>query len=199
MEDWAQRVKALKAAQHRQVMQVELHLETTPRDSRFSAALLDLMKKHDATPKDAANAAAIGQRCDEMLKQETRAFFAKVVAANTRKWQTLRGKLEEERKTIRYPVGASLQSASAHSKPGGVTAADLDREAERLEIDYHQNWFKYESLHLQVSPAHSCILPSFVFGSFRAFPGLGQGVILIECLLGRTVATCGRKRSNRKP
>ncbi len=154
MEDMVSKVKALKQAQLLQIAQLELILETTPRDSRFSASLLELMKKEETLLRGSTtvNAQAVVQRVDEMLRHETQAFFAKVSAQNARKWQTLRTKLEDERKALRQTSHSAQHAyASSSSKPTfqSCSAADLDKEAERLELDYYNNWLQYEMLHLQ--------------------------------------------------
>lgn len=148
MDDAQHRARALKRAQLRQVTALELQLETTPRDSRFSNTLLDLMKKEESSIREGSS--AVVQKVDEMLRQETKAFFNKVVGQNTRRWAALEAKLTEERRALRPSTAqAPPAMAAAPSKPAQYTAADLDREAERLDVDYFRNWQRYEGLHLQ--------------------------------------------------
>lgn len=151
MEDTLQRLSALKRAQLKQIAQLDLQLETTPRDSRFSTALLDLMKKEETLLRDSTSAANVVQKVDDMLKQETRAFFAKVTGSNARKWQALRSKLKDDRKQLRL---IATSPPPPTSKPNHITAAELEREEERLEMDYYQNWHHYETIHLQVRVGH---------------------------------------------
>eukprot|EP01031_Cornospumella_fuschlensis_P038195 gene38195-46411_t len=142
MADERRRVKAAMLSQHRQLNNLELQMETTPRDSRFSHTLLELMRKEETMTSDAPGALAVSQKVDEMLKQETQAFFHKVAQQNMRKLTTLRSKLAEERRH----VAAHAPPPSAPSRPG---MSELEREAERLEHHYYANWQSIEALHLQ--------------------------------------------------
>lgn len=90
MTDEKRRLKAAKLSQHRQINSLELQLETTPRDSRFSHTLLELMRKEETMANESPGAQAVSQKVDEMLKQETQAFFHKVCVSMQSIWSFLK-------------------------------------------------------------------------------------------------------------
>lgn len=121
--------------------------------------------------RDSANntsaTAAVVQKVDDLLKQETRAFFNKVTSHNMKKWQSVRNRQHQERKAMQSQINEAVAAGTSFSAgavrpaplaaPGGaVGAIDLDREAQRLLVDYYKNWQHYELIHLQVRK-----LPSF--------------------------------------
>eukprot|EP01039_Chlorochromonas_danica_P007243 gene7243-8012_t len=166
MEEVIKRVKELKSDQLRQIVELELQLETTPRDSRFSNTLIEMMRKEETMLRDSANntsaTAAVVQKVDDLLKQETRAFFNKVTSHNMKKWQSVRNRQYQERRAIQTQINEAVTATSSSSAgavrsaplaaAGGavaVGAIDLDREAQRLLVDYYKNWQHYELIHLQ--------------------------------------------------
>lgn len=154
-----------------QLNQVDLNLETTPRDSRYSNGLLDLMKKEEIMLKDPNSPATktIVQRVDDSLRLETKSFFAKLTNANLRKWEALQDKLKKDREALKQEFLRELQAVegglkgfaeisslsadvnrSKRQSPNHVyTLEDIEREEARLEVDYYKNWHQYEMVHLQ--------------------------------------------------
>lgn len=168
------RLEALKKIHHNQCAQLDLALETTIRDSKYSNNLMELMRRED-TMKDTSSTSAkqISQKIDDSLRGETKAFFVKVAQTNSRKWDLLSEKLKREREQLKNelmgrvfgvdPTGIAMRIAanphlerkeesrnnnnSANNRV--VTTADIEKESARLEVDYYSNWFRYESHHLQ--------------------------------------------------
>eukprot|EP00599_Poterioochromonas_sp_BG-1_P009733 CAMPEP_0173139554 /NCGR_PEP_ID=MMETSP1105-20130129/4328_1 /TAXON_ID=2985 /ORGANISM="Ochromonas sp., Strain BG-1" /LENGTH=435 /DNA_ID=CAMNT_0014052309 /DNA_START=207 /DNA_END=1514 /DNA_ORIENTATION=+ len=172
--------KMIQTKQQRlyQLNQLDLNLETTPRDSRYSNNLMELMKKEEVLLKDPSSAAtkSILQKVDDSLRAETRAFFHKLVVQNVKKYEQLQEKFAKEREQFKHDLLRELQQKydssityhdlidnttgvlypSSHSPAGRApspnhvfTAEDLEREEERLQIDYYSHWHEYEMLHLQ--------------------------------------------------
>lgn len=155
-----------------QLNQLDLNLETTPRDSRYSNHLLELMKKEESASKDPHSSAtkALFQKVDDSLRAETRSFFNKLVHQNLKKYHLLQEKFSKERDHLKQellkelqqsvdssvtyqdlcpPPSSSSQLISRPFSPNHVyTYEDIEREEERLNADYFQHWFEYESLHL---------------------------------------------------
>jgi len=165
MEKWCEdaksRIKALKKSHNLQRIQLELAFETAPRDSRYSNTLIDMMKKEEQVLGKDPNPAvsrAVTQKVDETLRGETRAFFAKSVQKNVKRWTSMKDKFNresqqfaneimEEMRKVKPPSDNSRQiSATNKSVP---TPTELDEEADRLECDYNKNWYKYENFSLQ--------------------------------------------------
>ena len=139
------KVNEMKYLHYLQRVQLELAFETTPRDSRYSNGLLDLMKKEESMLKDSnmdsQSVACIVKKVDDLLRSETQAFFAKTSQQNIRRLQSLNEKqIKERNQMINY---ICIESR------GALGAELLERESERLELDYHRNWFKYENYNLQ--------------------------------------------------
>jgi hypothetical protein len=156
--------------------QIDLTLETTPRDSRYSNGLLDLMKKEEVMLRDPQSPATktIVQKVDDSLKAETKSFFAKLTHSNTRKWETLQEKLRKDRDALKQEFLRELQGVDPtvkafpeatfqtmnnnnnslpQKKSSGsapvYTMEDIEREEMRLEADYYKHWYSYETTHLQ--------------------------------------------------
>lgn len=163
--DWRDEVRAQLLAltndQNLQRVQLELTLETIPRDSRYSSSLVNLMKCEEAAVRDGGNVLStdISRRVDEALAQETHKFFAKTCAQNIKRWKALSQKLERERDKQKSVLmeqvaraGKNSSSARAGSQAVGkkdsYTSDDLEEEALRLEEDYNRNFFQYEGFNL---------------------------------------------------
>ncbi len=142
-----------------QRVNLELALETAPRDSRYSPALVDLMRKEEIALKDNPKLARdLAPRVDEMLSHETRAFFHKTVQQNLKRWQGLQDKLlaDIRKLGLDQQPPASAASTSSVSPDGASNSSshpqkviDLDLEEKRLEADYNLNWAYYEDFHLR--------------------------------------------------
>jgi hypothetical protein len=127
-----------------QRINMELLLETTPKESRYSNTLVDLMKREEMALRDISSGKQVQvrdlvARVDDLLFQETRAFFQKNAQHNSKRWRALAEKLEGERG--RHRGGELMVKASGK--------IDLDLETMRLEEDYNRNWSLYEEFHLR--------------------------------------------------
>lgn len=153
--NWVEKLKSkAKELQHQhylQRIQLELTLETTPRDSRYSSGLLELMKKEETVLRDQSSQSAksIVFRVDEMLRAETQAFFRKSAQQNIRRWAALQEKFRQDRQSLIMDFGVVFRQISVEDFRDVVTADDLESESLRLECDYNRNWFEYENYSLQ--------------------------------------------------
>lgn len=134
--------------------QQDLTLEVAQRDSRFSASLLELMRREESMGKDPNSPALklLVQRVDDTLRAETQQFFARVVNQNIKKWDSLRQNLSKEIQLLRRQIGsrlASLPDARVASTAERSAVDELAAEEERLQVDYHRNWAQYETFHLR--------------------------------------------------
>ena len=157
--------QAMRRSHYLQRLQLELTLETNPRDSRYSTQLVELMKREEVAIRENCTSTAttsLIRRVDEALKSETEKFFQKTTRQNVTRWQALQKKIEGElqrfkEETTPFPemtCPASLVEESAVTDAGFPnyripTTKDLDRETIRLEEDYNENWLKYEEYNLQ--------------------------------------------------
>ena len=173
-EDALSQLKVLTSEHQQQRTQLELNLETTPRDSRYSSNLVGLMKaEEDNTGKDKMALVDLNRKVDEALSLETHKFFEKTAAQNIKRWKALSQKLDLEREKYRMQlsdqiirvnpnyipiVGAysngsdfsdtlNLQVSDSTNKKI-LTAEDLDEESLRLEQDYNRNFIAYEGFNL---------------------------------------------------
>lgn len=120
--------------------QLELTLETSLRDSRYSPQLVELMKQEETLLREGSPSHALNDliaRVDRALTDETGRYFNKVSSQNIKRWQSLLGKLNRERDASR---SLFREPVPAHGKASRrtVTADDLDAEAIRLEEIYNK-------------------------------------------------------------
>jgi hypothetical protein len=155
-----------------QRINLELLMETTPKESRYSSNLVDLMKREEAALQEGGSSSSTKQiqvrdlvvRVDDLLFQETRAFFQKNVQQNNKRWRTLAEKLEGERALGACTGIKRVQTDAVAGATTAITAQgeakwssfnqsgaklDLDLESMRLEEDYNRNWSLYEEFHLR--------------------------------------------------
>lgn len=150
---------ALRKSQVLQRLQLELTLDTIPRDSCYSAQLIDLMKREELALRDnprSSGTSELVSRVDDALRTETGRFFSKSVTQNVKKWAALQKKMEREIERLGSvkadgPTGSLSVSTfevggRSHPLP---TSQDLDRETHRLSGDYNENWTKYEDFNLK--------------------------------------------------
>lgn len=101
-----ERLNALRQLHYQQIIELELLLETTPKDAQYSQTLIQLMQKeetyiHNMTgpvivlPKD------LTDKIDNLLIQETKTFYAKVTHQNIKRWIALENKLGKEREYLK--------------------------------------------------------------------------------------------------
>eukprot|EP00596_Hydrurales_sp_CCMP1899_P001011 CAMPEP_0119034486 /NCGR_PEP_ID=MMETSP1177-20130426/1473_1 /TAXON_ID=2985 /ORGANISM="Ochromonas sp, Strain CCMP1899" /LENGTH=295 /DNA_ID=CAMNT_0006991947 /DNA_START=355 /DNA_END=1239 /DNA_ORIENTATION=+ len=169
-DDWRDeslaQLRVLSNDQLQQRIQMELSLEITPRDSRYSPHLVSLMKaEEDTTGKEKSSITSeLNRKVDEALAQETHKFFEKTAFQNLKKWKSLCQKLDSEREKYRIIVSDQVIKNTGNSN--GIyknenekmkneknekiflTVADLDDESVRLEEEYNRNFLHYEGFHL---------------------------------------------------
>jgi len=174
------RLNLLKKSHSIQCAQLDLALETTIRDSKYSNNLMEMMRREETVKEsNSQSAKQLTQKVDEALRNETKSFFVKVAQFNSKKWDQLAEKLRRERDQLKNelmaqvftvdPTGIAMRidsnpldnhlhfnnansnsnSNAQHSSDRIVTAEDIEKESERLDIDYYNNWYQYESHHLQ--------------------------------------------------
>jgi hypothetical protein len=112
MDEILEKIAQLKRSQELMIAQQDLTLEVTPRDSRFSTNLLELMRKEETMLRESFTPATklLIQKVDDALRQETQQFFAKVVNQNNKKWDTLRTNLTKEIQLLKKQLAQRLQS-----------------------------------------------------------------------------------------
>lgn len=112
VEEIREKVKRLKHVHHMQLNQVDLNLETAPRDSRYSNGLLEMMKKEEILlsrdPSAPTTRALIG-KVDEGLRLETQAFFSRLSNQNIKKWEKLHDKMKHDRQQFKSEVMVKYQ------------------------------------------------------------------------------------------
>ena len=73
--------------------QLELHLETTPREV-YSNKLIDAMRKEEVLTRDGNVVPSNTVKAiDDMLRSETERFYRKITNDNIRKWNSLKQKI----------------------------------------------------------------------------------------------------------
>lgn len=166
LAEYKAKIAALKRAHELMIYQQDLSFEVAPRDSRFSATLLDLMKREETLARDPTSpaAATIIAKVDDQLFAETQQFFAKVINSNNKKWDSLRQNLSKEIQAMKKRIATRFRQedianaaalANSSSAAGGAPADAPDekdllaQEEERLLVDYYKNWHQYEIFHLQ--------------------------------------------------
>ena len=121
-------LQSLIIEQQKQRTQLELVLETTPRDSRYSALLVSLMKaEEDNTVKEKAAVIELNRKVDEALSQETHKFFEKTASQNIKRWKPLAQRLELDREKYRTILNdqiARVNSTQSGAINGGVLEAN---------------------------------------------------------------------------
>ena len=117
-------LQSLIIEQQKQRTQLELVLETTPRDSRYSALLVSLMKaEEDNTVKEKAAVIELNRKVDEALSQETHKFFEKTASQNIKRWKPLAQKLELDRE--KYKALLNDQIAKINATHGGTISGGV--------------------------------------------------------------------------
>lgn len=152
-----------KKEHEQEIKDIELSLETQPRDSKFSSQLIVLMQKEEnmlrndtLSPASTAAANELLVKINEMLNAETRKFFRKNVQANIKKWTNQENKLTKERARLHQDIinDARIGRLDASStndvvKPPISLSDAIKREEARLIEDYNRNWFEYEGFNLK--------------------------------------------------
>lgn len=171
-DDAFAQLKSLTADHQQQRTQLELTLETTPRDSRYSANLVGLMKAEEDNPgKDKAAIHELNRKVDEALSLETHKFFERTAAQNIKRWKVLSQKIDLDREKYRLLLSDTVSKINPnHGPTANVTNGsdnfskqilqpdarclripsvdDLDEESLRLEQDYNKNFLVYEGFNL---------------------------------------------------
>jgi hypothetical protein len=156
-EELLSRILAINRDHNLQRIQLELTLETTPRDSRYSSGLVDLMKREEVVSRDGTlqQATELYRRVDEALSLETHRFFARTSSQNIKRWQVLHQKLERERERLKNDIMTRVARREGGNNGGAklekraLTPEDLDFEELRLEEEYNRNFLKHEGFSLR--------------------------------------------------
>ncbi len=138
--------------------QLELHLETSPREV-YSNKLIDTMRKEEVLTRD-GNVVPSNtiKAIDDMLKSETERFYRKITNDNIRKWNSLKQKIALDMQNVPskggrgQSEGLKAEGVSSSEKDGDVAAATsnpFEVELLRLEEDYNKNWIHYEGRNLK--------------------------------------------------
>jgi len=165
--------KLLQRSIHNQRYQMELTLETMPREV-YSNQLMEAMRKEEMAVRDGVKITTeMSKNIDDALRGETRKFFLKIVSENMRRWTSLQVKVDNE--YARFYQGsrsrkrdaelgsdagkkaaAQLSAVATAAAPAAVTLTapaaapseptpeELDQEVNRLEEDYQRQWLSYE-------------------------------------------------------
>jgi membrane-associated HD superfamily phosphohydrolase len=92
------------------------------------------------------------RRVDDMLNQETAAFFRKVAQYNSSKWSAVAKEVEKDVDRVVQDASSKCNvntDAPRTSKRRTLTELDLDMEELRLEEYYNRHWLDIEGFHLQ--------------------------------------------------
>lgn len=107
-------IQAMSIDHQQQRFLLELTLETTSRDSRYSANLVNLMQAEEET-QGGLLPTELNRKVDEVLSQETHRFFEKTAAQNMKRWKTLSQKQESERERHRVLLMDQITRVSSSS------------------------------------------------------------------------------------
>lgn len=146
------KLNALKQLHTSLRYQLELAIETTPRDSRYSQGLIDMMQKEEAMIREGKTSPDFGRKVDEALRLETSSFFAKASQPNAKKWTTLQIRMDHEREQLKSEISQTTHTPNYQEKPVSHLIPDisqLDMEELRLEQIYNDRWFEFEGYTLQ--------------------------------------------------
>lgn len=112
LDEIRERVKRLKHVHHMQLNQIDLNLETAPRDSRYSNGLLEMMKKEEVLltrDPSAPTTRSLIAKVDEGLRQETQAFFNRLSTQNLKKWEKMHEKMKHDRQQLKHELANKYQ------------------------------------------------------------------------------------------
>jgi hypothetical protein len=159
-----EKIRRLKHIHCVQINQVDLSLETAPRDSRYSNNLLEMMKKEDmllARDPTSPTTRMLISKVDDGLRIETQGFFNRLAMQNLKKWEKVNEKFRKDRQQLRNEISTSRRGVSlslpndveslaltAGDKTKIYSAEEIDAEEERIKSDYYKNWHNYETYHL---------------------------------------------------
>lgn len=158
MTEMTEEILLRRRSYYLQRYQMELSLETMPREV-YSNKLMESMRREEVAVRDGKLTQHMIQSINEMLRNETQKFYAKITNANIKRWNTFNQKLNQENTTLDLKGGG--QKSEDTTEDGGTLAndslksgddnEDIDLEAEliRLEEDYNQQWIKYEGSNLR--------------------------------------------------
>ena len=149
--------RLVKRSHYLQRYQMELNLETMPREV-YSNKLIDAMRREEVLTRDGSVVPAQTIKAiDDMLKAETEKFYRRITQENTKRWGVLRKKLQGDMKEYqkRDGGGAGLKAAAGagaiENGTDGEGENPFESELLRLEEDYNRNWIKYEGTNLKTA------------------------------------------------
>jgi hypothetical protein len=165
MAEITEEIELRRRSNYLQRYQMELSLETMPREV-YSNKLMESMRREEVAVRDDKLTQHMIQSINEMLRNETQKFYAKITNSNIKRWNTFNQKLNQENTTLDLG-GGGVNDEGEKTDPGAdnstgdgsagtkVSASgddeDVDLEAElyRLEEDYNKNWIGYEGSNLR--------------------------------------------------
>lgn len=160
------RLLACKKDHRSQLMNLELVIETQPRESKFSPNLMNLIQKEELLSRDPSIVSPptdLLQNLEEALSNETHKFFSKSSSINIKRWNSLDIKVSKERERLRYELlgnklkysNTATTATNAATATGIITTETpkvssswLEEEEARLVDDYNKNWYNYEGFNL---------------------------------------------------
>ena len=142
-----ERLQTLRQLHYQQIIDLELLLETTPKDAQYSQTLIQLMQKEEnfirsmtgpviMLPKD------LTDKIDSLLGQETKSFYAKVTHQNIKRWIALENKLSKEREYLKKELKVSGNVNENH----GNKYDDTNSSCYTIHPSYTQNLRAYKQL-----------------------------------------------------
>jgi hypothetical protein len=134
---------------------MELNLETMPREV-YSNKLIDAMRREEVMARDgSAVPAQTIKAIDDMLRSETEKFYRRISMENTKRWGSLKQKLQGDIKNFQgggggkeAPGGGGGEEEGGQQTNSG-SGNPFEAELLRLEEDYNRNWIQYEGANLK--------------------------------------------------
>eukprot|EP01041_Mallomonas_annulata_P006365 gene6365-12867_t len=155
MRESYRKIRNLKQSHETQRYQLELSIETTPRDSRYSQVLVDMMQKEEAQSVEGRATPELSKKVDDALHTETSAFFGRVAQLNVKRWAVLSNKLDHEREAYRAELMRTFKESKTDDtlySPTSVDEGEIDpiaMEALRLDHIYNEHWYQFEGFNLE--------------------------------------------------
>jgi hypothetical protein len=137
-------------------MRLDLEIETNPLESKFSAALLDLMQREEQSTAQGRGGSEphelLCRRVDQLLRTETVRHCELQAQANSQRWEQLLRRQVEERASFRQQclsaVGAVVDAGVALNRRDLSLEEAFALEERRLKRDAFKNFARYENFNL---------------------------------------------------
>ena len=123
--------KLLQRSVHNQRYQMELTLETMPREV-YSNQLMEAMRREEMAVRDGVRITQdMTKGIDDMLRAETRKFYQKISAENARRWMSLHTKVETEYSRFHQGSRSGKRGEAAGAGAGASVGKACTAEAHR--------------------------------------------------------------------